>query len=63
MAFMGFSYPDWFIEKFPNFLRNLKSNSKKLSTPFDVHETLMTTLELCSMKGIPLIKSDCCNLI
>ena len=32
--------PKSFQDKYPNEMRNLRLNSKKLTTPFDINETL-----------------------
>ena len=41
MSFLGFWVPPEFKTKYPIALRNLRTNSHRLMTLFDVHETLM----------------------
>ena len=40
MPFFSILMPRSFQEKYPNEMRNLRLNSRKLTTPFDIHETL-----------------------
>ena len=46
MPYFGFRFPDWFRRKFPRHIENFKVNTKRLVTPFDVHETLLDILYL-----------------
>ncbi|XP_022183936.2 uncharacterized protein LOC111043330 [Nilaparvata lugens] len=39
-----FSFPEWFRKKYAVAIRNLKYNSRRLTTPFDLHETLLHLL-------------------
>ena len=36
--------PKSFQEKYPEAMRSLRLNSRKLTTPFDIHETLKSIL-------------------
>lgn len=36
--------PPSFQEKYPKEMRNLRLNSRRLTTPFDIHETLLQIL-------------------
>jgi len=36
--------PQWFREKYPDRMRNLKTNSRRLTTPFDMYETFQDLL-------------------
>ncbi|KAK0053385.1 hypothetical protein Bpfe_017083 [Biomphalaria pfeifferi] len=40
MPYFGIRFPELFHKKYPQILQNVKNNSKRLTTPFDVHETL-----------------------
>ena len=40
MPFFSVLMPRSFQEKYPNEMKNLRLNSRKLTTPFDIHETL-----------------------
>lgn len=37
--------PDWFKKKYPQVIMNLKGNSRKLTTPYDIHETLKAIID------------------
>ncbi|XP_065296325.1 uncharacterized protein [Dermacentor albipictus] len=38
-------FPPWFLEKNPEAARNLRVNQRRLTTPFDVHATLVELLD------------------
>ncbi|CAI9738134.1 XP_029649278.2uncharacterized protein LOC115222996 [Octopus vulgaris] len=38
--------PDWFRDKFPTLWNNLKVNTHRLTTPFDIYETLQDILDI-----------------
>ncbi|XP_021356975.1 uncharacterized protein LOC110452651 [Mizuhopecten yessoensis] len=44
LPFMYVILPKWFLEKYPNITKNLKINSNRLTTPFDIYETLRNIL-------------------
>ncbi|KAL1490473.1 hypothetical protein ABEB36_013161 [Hypothenemus hampei] len=46
LPFFSFTFPEWFKKRFPRCHLNLKNNSEKLVTPFDVHKTLQDILDL-----------------
>ncbi|GAB1599593.1 uncharacterized protein LOC115222734, partial [Argonauta hians] len=46
LPFMFLIPPPSFIQRYPQLWRNLKSNSRRLTTPFDIHETLNDLLDL-----------------
>ena len=63
MPFMGICVPPEFKTKYPIALRNLKANSHRLTTPFDIHETLINVVNLrevslgnMSERGISLFR-------
>ena len=45
LPFMFLIFPDWFLKKYPNIHRNLQVNSRRLTTPFDIHRTLLNLLD------------------
>ncbi|CAH1786915.1 unnamed protein product, partial [Owenia fusiformis] len=44
LPFIYWIFPKWFLKKHPEIVHNLKINKHRLSTPFDVHETLQNIL-------------------
>ena len=44
MPYFGFRFPPWFRDKYPGAMRSFKLNSKRLTTPFDIHETFVDIL-------------------
>ncbi|XP_071091028.1 uncharacterized protein [Haliotis cracherodii] len=44
LPIMFFVFPQWFKKKYPNVIENMKTNSRRLTTPFDVYETLKDIL-------------------
>ncbi|XP_059155035.1 uncharacterized protein LOC131940432 [Physella acuta] len=50
------TFPPWFLRKYPNVRKNLKTNSLRLTTHFDVHATLQELIYFQSKKPSPLRK-------
>ncbi|KAK3094781.1 hypothetical protein FSP39_006181 [Pinctada imbricata] len=44
LPFMFLVFPNWFMKKFPEYANNLRTNSRRLTTPFDIYETLTDIL-------------------
>ena len=44
LPFLFLVFPDWFQSRYPQLYRNLRLNSNRLTTPFDVYETLKDIL-------------------
>lgn len=44
LPFMFIAFPQWFREKYPKLMDRLSTNSKRLTTPFDIYETLVDVL-------------------
>ena len=44
LPFMYVALPIWFADRYPALWKNLQTNSKRLTTPFDVYETLLNCL-------------------
>ncbi|CAG0924498.1 unnamed protein product [Notodromas monacha] len=42
-------FPEWMRSRYPEALKNFEENSDLLSTPFDVHETLVDILHFKSL--------------
>lgn len=63
LPYFGIRFPEWFSEKYPEIVQNVRKNSKRLTTPFDVHETLHEVLKFTgagaaniSNRGVSLFK-------
>ncbi|BFZ21868.1 hypothetical protein BsWGS_24906 [Bradybaena similaris] len=48
------TFPDWFLRKYPDVAANLKVNSKRLTSHFDTHATLLDLLYFKSDSPPPL---------
>ncbi|XP_013392406.1 uncharacterized protein LOC106160369 [Lingula anatina] len=44
LPFLFIVYPPWLYKKYPQMVKNLRTNSQRLTTPFDIYETLMDLL-------------------
>lgn len=44
LPFIYLIFPKWFRERYPEHVKNLKTNRKRLTTPFDIYETLKDIL-------------------
>ncbi|XP_022093484.1 uncharacterized protein LOC110980804 [Acanthaster planci] len=44
LPFMSVTLPDWMPKRYPDIAKNLRANTKRLATPFDVHQTLRSVL-------------------
>ena len=45
MPMMSIRLPPWFRQKYPEEMHNIKTNSKRLTSPFDIHATLMDLIK------------------
>lgn len=45
LPFMFVKFPDWYLKKYPSEAKNLKVNERRLTSPFDMFETLKDILE------------------
>ncbi|KAK3100742.1 hypothetical protein FSP39_024527 [Pinctada imbricata] len=52
MPFFGFAFPSWFKHKYPQEYYNFRTNTERLSTPFDIHSTLLKILSLDDIKSV-----------
>jgi membrane-anchored protein YejM (alkaline phosphatase superfamily) len=44
LPLLSISVPNWFKEKYPDFVRNLQTNTDRLTSPYDLHATLQQIL-------------------
>ncbi|PVD18512.1 hypothetical protein C0Q70_21061 [Pomacea canaliculata] len=44
MPYFAFRFPPWVKQVHPQLIRNFETNTQRLTTPFDIHETLMEVL-------------------
>lgn len=58
LPFVFIVLPDWMKEKYPMAVRNLNKNSRRLTTPFDLHETLQDLLDLNNLKSVKKIVKE-----
>ncbi|CAI9728389.1 XP_029642003.1uncharacterized protein LOC115216652 [Octopus vulgaris] len=63
MPYFSFLFPQWFATKYPDAYKNFKTNTHRLTTPFDIHETFMHLFNFTDFKpgsttsrGISLFK-------
>ncbi|ODM93468.1 hypothetical protein Ocin01_13213 [Orchesella cincta] len=55
MPLAYFTFPSWFRRKYPQAMRNLRKNVLRLTTPFDVYETLKDILSISQGKhSVPI---------
>ncbi|GAB1603566.1 uncharacterized protein LOC115216652 [Argonauta hians] len=50
MPYFSFLFPKWFSKKYPDAYNNFKINTKRLTTPFDIHETFIHLLNFKDFK-------------
>lgn len=63
LPYFSFLFPQWFQEKYPQAIANLRTNTKRLTTPFDLYETFKDFLKFdgsglgsVANRGISLFK-------
>ena len=44
--FMFLAFPAWFREAYPHLLDRVQENAARLTTPFDIHSTVLGVLHL-----------------
>lgn len=57
MPFFGLRFPKTFADKYPQAMKNLKLNSNRLTTPFDIHSTFHDLLNFSDVKNVNLSSS------
>ena len=58
LPFLSMTFPPWFKTTYPDLMKNLEQNRHVLTTPFDVHATLLHLLSYPKQpKGLPHGKS------
>ncbi|CAG7786043.1 unnamed protein product [Allacma fusca] len=58
MPFLYFILPQWFTLKYPEATRSLKINRNKMTTPFDLHETLLDLLDLGRTSSSAIVRRN-----
>lgn len=63
LPYFSFLFPKWFQEKYPEAIKNLRTNAKRLTTPFDMYYTFKEFLQFSgtglgndSQRGMSLFK-------
>ncbi|GFS23642.1 elongation factor Tu [Elysia marginata] len=63
LPYFGFLFPPWFEKKYPQAIKNLRTNTQRLTTPFDLYETFKDFFHFdgagigdISRRGISLFK-------
>ncbi|GFN95060.1 hypothetical protein PoB_002156600 [Plakobranchus ocellatus] len=63
LPYFGFLFPPWFEQKYPQAIKNLRTNTQRLTTPFDLYETFKDFLHFegtgvgdVNKRGISLFK-------
>jgi len=44
LPMFGFVFPSWFQRSYPDIIANMRRNSQRLTTPFDINPTLKSVL-------------------
>ena len=63
MPYMAVRLPPSFTKKYASALKNLKTNAHRLTTPFDIHETLVHAVNYETMKVDGLVKQRGLSLL
>jgi len=50
LPFLSVRVPRWFSERYTREAANLRLNSDRLTTPFDVHETLLDVVDMARLR-------------
>ncbi|XP_001356783.4 uncharacterized protein [Drosophila pseudoobscura] len=53
---MTMLYPPWMNERYPEAIANLRTNSRRLATPFDVHATMLHLLDMGNLEAEQVLK-------
>jgi hypothetical protein len=56
LPFVFFVFPKWFKDVYPSAVANLHKNTRRLTTPFDIHETLLDILNLEQIQKLSIQK-------
>lgn len=62
LPFFSFVFPEWFPKTYPEQYENFKKNRNRLTTPFDIHETLRDILRLQGSQASPVSTSETQNI-
>ena len=56
LPFVFFVFPKWFQDVYPTAVSNLRKNANRLTTPFDIYETLLDILDLGKIEKLSIQK-------
>jgi len=51
LPFLAVRVPAWFTERYPHAAASLRLNADRLTTPFDLHETLLDVVDMERRRG------------
>ncbi|GFS20406.1 hypothetical protein ElyMa_001570000 [Elysia marginata] len=54
--FLILTFPPWFLKKYPDIERNLRTNTRRLTSHFDTRQTLLDLLYFKALEPIPLYR-------
>ena len=57
MPYFSFRFPPWLKNKYPEAVKNFKINTQRLTTPFDIHETLVDILNYSGAQSTGSLKN------
>lgn len=58
LPFVFFVFPKWFKDVYPTAVSNLNKNAHRLTTPFDIYETLLDIIDLGKIEKLSLQKRN-----
>lgn len=50
LPLLTFVFPQWFEVRYPNAVENIRNNAQRLTTPFDLHHTLIDLVNLTTIE-------------
>lgn len=62
LPFFSFAFPPWFKQKQPEAYSNFLANTKRLTTPFDIHATLKDVIHFPQKLGDNVLKNRSMSL-
>ncbi|KAL8581186.1 hypothetical protein ACOMHN_038287 [Nucella lapillus] len=54
LPYFSLRFPPWFSKLYPTIIRNVQVNTKRLTTPFDIHATFLHMLKYSSSTNVDL---------
>ena len=58
LPFVFFVFPQWFLEKYPSAVANLRINTHRLTSPFDIYATLCDLVDLTQLEQESISKRN-----